>query len=177
MWIMFPSASSRRYERGFELRLLVTGANGLLGGFLCAELAQRGMALIATGRHSEKVVANVTYQQCELDRPEEVNQLLGRIACDAVVHCATQKDGEDGIPFVRNNLVSTINLAEASRQHGVRKFIFASTISVYEGEGPFQEDSLPIRLTPMTATCRVPPLSRVKLGIGWSRGVARDAEQ
>ena len=35
----------------------------------------------------------------------------------------------------------------------------------------------PIRLTPMTATCRVPPLSRVKLGIGWSRGVARDAEQ
>ena len=39
------------------------------------------------------------------------------------------------------------------------------------------EYSLPIRLTPMTATCRVPPLSRVKLGIGWSRGVARDAEQ
>ena len=38
-------------------------------------------------------------------------------------------------------------------------------------------DRLPIRLTPMTATCRVPPLSRVKLGIGWSRGVARDAEQ
>ena len=37
--------------------------------------------------------------------------------------------------------------------------------------------SLPIRLTPMTATFRVPPLSRVKLGIGWSRGVARDAEQ
>ena len=38
-------------------------------------------------------------------------------------------------------------------------------------------ETLPIRLTPMTATCRVPPLSRVKLGIGWSRGVARDAEQ
>ena len=138
---MFPSASSRRYKRGFELRLLVTGANGHLGGFLCAELAQRGMALVATGRRSEKVVANVAYQQCELDRPEEVDQLLGRIACDAVVHCATQKDGEDGIPFVRNNLVATINLAEASRRHGVRRFIFASTISVYEGEGPFQEDS------------------------------------
>ncbi len=39
------------------------------------------------------------------------------------------------------------------------------------------DETLPIRLTPMTATCRVPPLSRVKLGIGWSRGVARDAEQ
>ena len=40
-----------------------------------------------------------------------------------------------------------------------------------------EDRTLPIRLTPMTATCRVPPLSRVKLGIGWSRGVARDAEQ
>ena len=40
-----------------------------------------------------------------------------------------------------------------------------------------EEERLPIRLTPMTATCRVPPLSRVKLGIVWSRGVARDAEQ
>ena len=30
-----------------------------------------------------------------------------------------------------------------------------------------ERPSLPIRLTPMTAACRVPPLSRVKLGIGW----------
>ena len=51
------------------------------------------------------------------------------------------------------------------------------------GSKPSQADldlyvrSWPIRLTPMTATCRVRPLSRVKLGIGWSRGVARDAEQ
>ena len=43
--------------------------------------------------------------------------------------------------------------------------------------GVWVDRGLPIRLTPMTATCRVPPLSRVKLGIGWSRGVARDAEQ
>ena len=45
-----------------------------------------------------------------------------------------------------------------------------------EGSGG-EDRPLPILLTPMTATCRVPPLSRVKLGIGWSRGVARDAEQ
>ncbi len=39
------------------------------------------------------------------------------------------------------------------------------------------ERTLPIRLTPTPTTCRVSPLSRVKLGIGWSRGVPRDAEQ
>ena len=52
------------------------------------------------------------------------------------------------------------------------KFIIDTLSQVTEVKVP-----LPIRLTPMTATCRVPPLSRVKLGIGWSRGVGRDAEQ
>ena len=52
--------------------------------------------------------------------------------------------------------------------------IYRASYDDWEGRG---EQTLPIRLTPMTATCRVPPLSRVKLGIGWSRGVARDAEQ
>ena len=54
-------------------------------------------------------------------------------------------------------------------------FCFAILYIVIESW--LNERSLPFRLTPMTATCRVPPLSRVKLGIGWSRGVARDAEQ
>ena len=42
---------------------------------------------------------------------------------------------------------------------------------------PKHKTFLAYPVMPMTATCRVPPLSRVKLGIGWSRGVARDAEQ
>ena len=53
----------------------------------------------------------------------------------------------------------------------------ASSTEFFEGRRAPVRRPLPIRLTPMTATCRVPPLSRVKLGIGWSRGVARDAEQ
>ena len=55
----------------------------------------------------------------------------------------------------------------------------AHVITKYKNERKShgERQTLPIRLTPMTATCRVPPLSRVKLGIGWSRGVARDAEQ
>ena len=61
----------------------------------------------------------------------------------------------------------------AGFEYSVLKSTFEFGKRVYNVE----HQSLPIRLTPMTATCRVPPLSRVKLGIGWSRGVARDAEQ
>ena len=62
---------------------------------------------------------------------------------------------------------------------GIPRTTFYRWYDRYQVAGPeaLEDQSLPIRLTPMTATCRVPPLSRVKLGIGWSRGVARDAEQ
>ena len=70
--------------------------------------------------------------------------------------------GQGGGPITR--LMSPSDLGET-----LKPFVFLDIINM--------DDSLPIRLTPMTATCRVPPLSRVKLGIGWSRGVARDAEQ
>ena len=60
----------------------------------------------------------------------------------------------------------------------VKQIVTALRVELVGGEfGRVEAQTLPIRLTPMTATCRVPPLSRVKLGIGWSRGVARDAEQ
>ena len=55
---------------------------------------------------------------------------------------------------------------------------FAQDVRIVLASADFSKElTLPIRLTPMTATCRVPPLSRVEFGIGWSGGVARDAEQ
>ena len=66
------------------------------------------------------------------------------------------------------------------RLHDLEDLIYKRAISEHFSDGAVNLallESLPIRLTPMTATCWVPPLSRVKLGIGWSRGAARDAEQ
>ena len=60
--------------------------------------------------------------------------------------------------------------AERFIQTALREWAYARAYETFD-------QRLPIRLTPMTATCRELPLSRVKLGIGWSRGVARDAEQ
>ena len=83
----------------------------------------------------------------------------------------------DALASIRDVLsASVIPRARAryTRQLGNCGVFYSSSFEFY----PWMVDrNLPIRLTPMTATYRVPPLSRVKLGIGWSRGVARDAEQ
>lgn len=40
-----------------------------------------------------------------------------------------------------------------------------------------EEKTVPIRLSQTPTTCGVEPCSRIKLGIGWRLGAARDAEQ
>ena len=88
-------------------------------------------------------------------------------AFKGVINCLAQKHREWGltepVDFIFDNRPEEEDVLEGWEVH-------RDTV-------PDEVRTLPIRLTPMTATCRVPPLSRVKLGIGWSRGVARDAEQ
>ena len=59
--------------------------------------------------------------------------------CDAVVHSGLHRTGEsfrggegDTAAFVQKNVVGTIQLIEAARRAGVRKFVFISTCAVHE---------------------------------------------
>jgi UDP-glucuronate 4-epimerase len=57
-------------------------------------------------------------------------------------------------PYFQTNVIGTLNLLECCRNSGVRKFILASTSSIYgEGERPFREDAPTDRpLSPYTAS-------------------------
>ncbi len=57
-------------------------------------------------------------------------------------------------PYFQTNVIGTLNLLECCRNSGIRKFILASTSSVYgEGERPFREDAATDRpLSPYTAS-------------------------
>ena len=93
-------------------------------------------------------------------------------------------EGVSGM-LVRHQDIFGIMYATHIDNEGFQRFSIAHEIGHYVLAGHVDHifpsgdglHSLPIRLMPMTATYGVPPLSRVKLGIGWSRGVARDAEQ
>jgi nucleoside-diphosphate-sugar epimerase len=123
-------------------RVLITGAQGLLGGVLARTLARRGYDVVATGRRPG-AAAEYEYRACELSDPEAVRALFAGTPFDAVVHSAARvPDGKNEIaPFLRDNVRATAVLAEAARVAEARRFVFCSTISVYSGDGPFAEDA------------------------------------
>jgi len=119
---------------------LVTGANGLLGGYLCNLAQQRCLQVLATGRGTGRLPGSISYITCALADAAAVGDVIKHSECGIVIHCAAQLAGT-GLSFLRDNLTATLNLAQAAKRQGVHKFLFCSTGSVYSGDGPFHEKS------------------------------------
>lgn len=123
------------------MRALVTGANGLLGGYLCDQAQRCGHQVLATGRGAGRLPGTVPYIACALDDAVTVGKMIEHADCGIVIHCAAQLAGGTGPSFLRDNLTATLNLAQTAKRQGVHRFLFCSTASVYPGKGPFHEKS------------------------------------
>ncbi len=106
-------------------RLVITGAAGYIGAALAAAARRDGWRVVALGRSPDPTVPSHPWRLGE-DPPAEA--LAG---ADAVIHLAHQwaapgAQGEDP------NIPGTERLLEATRRHGVRRVVFASSISARE---------------------------------------------
>lgn len=119
------------------LRCLVTGAGGMLGADLCAELAARGHAVIAAGRKDGLVPLDITDQKATRDA------LLAHRP-DVVFHCAawTDVDGAERDPngAWRVNAWGAWSVAAACATVGAL-MVHVSTDFVFDGEKgtPYRE--------------------------------------
>jgi UDP-glucose 4-epimerase len=128
------------------LKALVTGGSGFIGSNLVDALLDRGDAVIAldnltTGRRSnlDSALSRGAQLVVEDIRDEElVGPLLEKEKPEVVYHLAAQIDvrvsaarpGFDaGI-----NVVGTVNMLEAARAAGARRFVYASTGGAIYGE-------------------------------------------
>jgi UDP-glucose 4-epimerase len=95
---------------------------------------------LSTG-HAEAVTRGVELVQGDLLRPAELAALFSRQQFDAVMHFSAKSlVGESVLNpalYYANNVVGTMNLLEAMRDHGVSKFIFSSSASIFGN--PLQE--------------------------------------
>jgi len=121
--------------------VLITGANGFLGSSLVATLfSESGLKLVGLYRNKEdRLLRNaeetLAYVRCDLRDREAISSIFRTFQIEAVVHTAaavSSRDDEDYlVEALRDNIQSQANLVCAALQHGCRRFIFCSTLSVY----------------------------------------------
>jgi nucleoside-diphosphate-sugar epimerase len=130
-----------------NLKILVTGANGFVGGALCDSLRQQGITVVAAVR------GNACDNEYVLgDFSALTDWMFALCGCNTVIHLAARvhvmndKSSNPLTAFRAVNVDATLNLARQAAQSGVKRFVFISSIGVNGAETflePFSEISKP----------------------------------
>lgn len=129
------------------MRVLVVGANGLLGSNVVAASRSRGWETIGTYR-SEEPALSVPVERFDVRNEERFRRLLARYQPDLVVNCAafTDVDGCEHKPKEAHavNGEAPGHLASACAVQDVH-FVHISTDYVFDGKSPkrYEESSPP----------------------------------
>jgi UDP-glucuronate 4-epimerase len=147
------------------MRVFLTGVAGFIGSHLAARLTARGDIVVGLDNFDETLyprplhernLALVRSQLAEfhegdfLDEPL-VEKLFASHRFDVVVHLGALAGVRPSLQqprrYERVNIMGTLNLLEACRSHDVRRFVFASSSSVYgaHNEVPFRERDPAVR--------------------------------
>ena len=140
--------------------ILVTGGAGFIGSHTLVELLNNGhdvividnlsnASKISLERVREITGKDILFYEADIRDRAVLDRIFEEHPIDAVIHFAGLKAvGESvakPIEYYDNNLVGTLVLLEAMRDHGVKKLIFSSSATVY---------GTPEQL-PLTETCKV----------------------
>ena len=152
----------------FPRKILVTGVAGFIGSRVCALLHAQGCEVTGLDIFNDaydvrlkdwrwaqlKPLPGLELQRLDLvDKPGLANlfkshaeRRAGAPPFDAVVNLAARAgvraSVENPSVYVETNITGGLNLLELCRHHGVKKFVLASTSSLY-GQGlpaPYRED-------------------------------------
>ncbi len=122
--------------------ILVTGATGLLGGFLCAELRARGVRFAACSGPTRDRPAGADLHPVDVTDPASVAKVFGDVRPDAVIHAAVFNAADcarDPARAALVNVTGSANIAKACVEVGAR-LVHVSTDQVFDGEAaPYDE--------------------------------------
>jgi len=155
------------------MNVLVTGGAGFIGSHLCERLLERGDTVVCIDdfndyydprikrRNLAKCLVRASFRLIEGDILDEktLDRAFGEVDCDVVVHLAARAGVRPSIQqpvlYEKVNVHGTTLLLEQVRKRGIRKFVFASTSSVYGANKkvPFaEEDRVDNPISPYAAT-------------------------
>ena len=122
-------------------KILITGANGYIGGCLFHFLKNK---FKITGIDKEKS-ANKKILQCNILNTKKLDLIIRKINPDIIIHLAAQSLVDETINKKRyydNNVLATNSLLRIMKKNNIQKIIFSSTAAVYkQGSKSLKEDS------------------------------------
>jgi UDP-glucose 4-epimerase len=135
------------------MKMLVTGGAGFMGSHLTNELVDRGHLVTVlddlSGGFPENVNARARFISGSIADEDLVKAIFSEGNFDYVFHLAAY--AAEGLShFIKrfnyeNNLIGSVNLINASVNHGVKCFVFTSSIAVYgKNQLPMTEEMIPV---------------------------------
>ena len=114
-----------------DMKALVTGGGGFLGGVIVRQLIERGDEVRSYSRGEYPELAQLGVEQFRGDLAEREALFHAAAGCDVVFHVAA-KAGIWGSyqEFFRANVTGTENVIAACRVNGIQRFVYTSSPSV-----------------------------------------------
>jgi UDP-glucose 4-epimerase len=133
------------------MRVLITGATGLLGRRVVAKLAPAHEVLALSRRPLRGATEQVSWIEQDLLQGLDAHRLPSQI--DAVMHLAQSQRykefPEGALDVFAVNVASTAGLLDYARRAGAQTFVLASTGGVYQlSPKPIAEDTPPVPTDP-----------------------------
>ncbi len=124
------------------MNILVTGGAGFIGSHIVDGLIGAGHRVIVLDNLSSGNPRNIsqqaTFVEGDICSADTVAAIFRDHAIDVVNHHAAQIDVRKSVTApvhdAEINILGSLNLLEAARQHGVKRFVFASTGGAIYGE-------------------------------------------
>ena len=141
----------------WEKRAIVTGSEGFIGGHLVDRLLEHGYRVLGVDNMSSGLaetldshLQNVNYISKQLDICDpKIEGVFKKFNPTFVFHLAAKpgvsQSVADPVFYDINNINGSLNVLEAARLSGVKRFIFSSSSSIYGGskELPTKESCEP----------------------------------
>ncbi len=154
------------YNTAF-MKVLVTGCAGFIGWKVCERLLEEGHEVVGIDNLNDYYDTRIkewrlrhlsnrdgfTFHRIDIEDHRALRNLFESDRFDAIVNEAARAGVRYSIQnphiYISTNVMGTLNLLELAKEHGVKKFVQASTSSLYAGQPmPFKED-LPVN-TPIS---------------------------
>lgn len=134
-----------------KIKILVTGANGLLGQTIIRQLLEKKYEVIATGRGDDRAQVSPSaptyYKSIDITDGPAIEQFIIEQKPSVIVHAAAMTQVDQCELHKQEcyniNVTATRFIIDAAKAVGAR-FIFVSTDFIFDGTGgPYKEDDEP----------------------------------